>query len=179
MGFAIPVSGTIGAARKAAKLGYPSIAFSGKSGHHSSWHQDPVPASSSLYAALTAKFVNIMKAHDGPYMEPHTLVNVNYPHTHRHSDGKIVCTHVDDFDFILTASSKINSRIVHHRDVWTCGTTTLPRDEHLVDRKDGCYVSVTVMNHHLDNGNATQQAVVKEALRPLLKCLPDARSDEL
>ncbi|KAJ5583151.1 hypothetical protein N7535_001771 [Penicillium sp. DV-2018c] len=164
IGFAVYLSGTVGAATYAAQAGIPAIAFSGASGSQTSWNVSR-PHYSDVYADLATKLTNQIVAAGAPYLPNNTWLNVNFG-----ALSDTACTTADDFEFVL---SRIHVAIpfVTPDDVTTCDRSRLPT-EFEVMLTPGCHASVSVgMADTKGDANATTQGIVLRKLASLLTCL--------
>jgi 5'/3'-nucleotidase SurE len=164
----VPFSGTVGAAVEAVKRGVPAIAFSGKTGDPIAFDAPDQPAYPTIYAELALLLVSALTADSGPYLPENAWLNVNFPDVDV-DVGK--CTDVGEFQFIL---SRINPGLFSGEDVEVCGNGgRLPRERTVVDREDGCFVSVSVGDaEDKTTADRAAQEVVAERLRGFLGCLP-------
>ncbi|KAF2211342.1 hypothetical protein CERZMDRAFT_43394 [Cercospora zeae-maydis SCOH1-5] len=167
LGIVTRISGTVGAAVEAIKLGIPAIAFSGSSGRQTAWDVEDVEDYVRVYAALV---VNVTEALTGsgkrPFLPEGAWLNVNFPRV----DDE--CQAPEDFKFVL---SRIYPKapFVGKDDVETCGSRTLPVERKVVNTA-GCYVSISVGEENKTTAGPRAQAFVLERLRPFLSCLPSA-----
>ncbi|KAI9376108.1 survival protein sure-like phosphatase/nucleotidase [Aspergillus egyptiacus] len=165
LGIVIFFSGTVGAATYASgTAGIPAIAFSGASGPATAW-DEPVPASSTVYAELSRRIVDRIVEAGTPYLPEDVWLNVNFPAV----EG--ACSTADDFQFVL---SRIFPAVplLTPDDVRTCDSTRLPMERFVVGSDDGCFVSISVGRSDKSDADASLQAVVLEKLGDLLTCLP-------
>ena len=81
------------------------------------------------------------------------------------------CEDVGEWRYVLT---RINPGLVSGRDLETCGNGgRLPTERSVVDREDGCYVSVSVGDAgDKTTADAEKQADVLARLGGFLTCLP-------
>lgn len=159
-----------GAATEAAKEGYPATAFSGHTGSQKSYtelYSDPDSSTSEsawIYAALTVYYTETLLASGAsPLLPAGVIVNVNYPST----SG---CSDVSDYEWVFARNLAGSDT-----DYETCGSTTLPTEESVVDT-DGCYVSVSVLNATTKTDvDASLQGDVYTRLTGLpFSCLPSS-----
>ena len=166
LGLVTQISGTVGAATAAVKLGIPAIAFSGRTGKQTAWNA-PVETYMRVYADLSNTVSQALTNSGKPYLPSNIWLNVNFPTV---SEGK--CSSVSDFKFVL---SRLQTAVplVTPNDVETCENDGRLPTERSVIYADGCYasISVGVADTKLDAG-AKQQAVVLKKLRSILSCLP-------
>jgi len=158
------LSGTVGAACEAAKLGYPAIALSGSTGNQTAWNAPP-STYQGVYADLSLNITQTLLASVAPYLPPGIWLNVNFSPV-----GSDSCTSAGDFGFVL-------SRIYPNPfgwDVETCGNDGHLPTESTVMGTSGCWasVSVAVASTKLDAG-INDQAVVMSKLGGILTCLPN------
>ncbi|CCM04144.1 uncharacterized protein FIBRA_06306 [Fibroporia radiculosa] len=170
LGVVVQLSGTVGAASEAAKLGIPSAAFAGASGSHVSYttlESSPDALSSlaaALYSTLTTYFVEtLINGGPDPILPPTILLNVNYPSIDD-------CPEQSDYNWVL--SRNLWNPLA--TDVETCGSTTLPTESSVVGTS-GCYASVSVLNAltKMDVNSSAQAAVLTRLSALPLSCLPD------
>lgn len=161
---AVPFSGTVGAAVEAVRNhGIPALAFSGADSGALAWDTQPVPARSTVYAALAAELVDRVLAAGAPYLPDDVFLNVNFPSV---EDGE--CTDPAGFKWVL---SRINPGGLSDRDVETCGGDRLPTESDVVNA-DGCHVAVSVGDaSDKTTASADKQAGVLEKLGSFLTCL--------
>ncbi|QSZ32976.1 hypothetical protein DSL72_002560 [Monilinia vaccinii-corymbosi] len=157
------VSGTVGAAVEAVKLGIPAIAFSGAEGSQVAWNA-AVPAYSTIYADLSAKVVDALVASGAPYLPAGIWLNVNFPKT-------TGCKSPSEYSFVL---SRIYSPVVGFSsvDTETCNNGGRLPTETTVVGTEGCYASISVGGTNKRDASAADQAVVLSKLSHLLTCLP-------
>ena len=162
-GFTTQVSGTVGAATAASKVGIPAIAFSGTTGTQTAWNTAPEPYV-GIYAHLSLNVTTTLLASGTPYLPSDIWLNVNFPAV----AGS--CTQTTKFKFVL---SRINGAVplVTKDDVETCGSKRLPKEEDVV-KKSGCFASISVgkADTKLDAGKDAQATVLAK-LKPILSCL--------
>jgi hypothetical protein len=156
------VSGTVGAACEAAKLGIPAIAFSGE-GEQLGFDTPTLPYQ-QIYSDLALNLTETLIASGKPYLPRDIWINVNFPEV---GAAGAACSKTSDFKFVLTRVYPWFST-----DVETCGGASLP-DESSVFKAEGCHVSVSVSNawSKLDVDAATQK-VVLDKLSGILSCMP-------
>ncbi|KAL8805048.1 MAG: hypothetical protein Q9200_005577, partial [Gallowayella weberi] len=130
------ISGTVGAATAAAKLGIPAIAFSGTTGSQTAWTLRPVPQYVSTYADLSTNVTSTLIASGKPFLTANVWLNVNFP-----ASSAAACASARYFKFVL---SRINEAgLGAAADVRTCGETRLPTEKRVVGTS-GCFASVSV-----------------------------------
>ncbi len=160
--FAVPFSGTVGAAVEAVKQGVPAIAFSGRTGSQTAFNAT-TPLYSKIYADLATNLTTAVLESGTPYLPDGVFLNVNFP-----SVSATECNETSQFQFVF---SRIYAGILSDDDVETCGSTRLPTERDVVDA--GCFVSVSPGDaSDKTTANATSQAVVLSKLKALLGCLP-------
>ncbi|KXJ89966.1 survival protein sure-likephosphatase/nucleotidase-like protein [Microdochium bolleyi] len=157
-------SGTVGAAVYGAKdAGIPALAFSGKSEGVLAWNTSPVPLRSSFYAQIATKLTNAVIASGAPYLPQNVFLNVNLPAV----EGS--CTSLDNVKFVLT---RINIGLFSARDANHCGSTRLPSEFDVINRKGTCYVTISVGDaNDKSTASAAQQQVVIDKIGSLLSCI--------
>jgi 5'/3'-nucleotidase SurE len=161
-GGTVQISGTVGAATEAAKLGVPAIAFSGASGSQVAWNTK-TQTYQQVYADLSANVTDTLIKSGTPYLPKNIWLNVNYPTV----DDK-TCSKTSSFKFIL---SRINSGI--GGDVNTCGGTKLPSESTVIGTSGDCYASISVGNaDNKGDVDAATQKIVLDKLSGILSCLP-------
>jgi broad specificity polyphosphatase/5'/3'-nucleotidase SurE len=160
----VPFSGTVGAAVYAAKEArIPSIAFSSASEGTLAFNTLPVPARSTVNAALAAKLVAKIISSGKPYLPEDVWLNVNFPEVNAQCDSP------EKFKWVL---SRINPGWLSLPDTRTCGSTRLPTETDVSDT-EGCYISVSVGDaNDKTTAPAAKQAVVLSKLKDMLVCLP-------
>ncbi|KAH7028778.1 survival protein sure-likephosphatase/nucleotidase-like protein [Microdochium trichocladiopsis] len=156
-------SGTVGAAVYGAKnAGIPSIAFSGKSEGTLAWNTSPVPVRSTFYAQIGTKITNAVIASGVPYLPANIFLNVNFPEV---TDS---CNSLDDVTYVLT---RINIGLFSAPDALHCGTTRLPSEFDVINRK-GCYVTVSVGDaNDKTTASADKQKAVIDKIGSLFTCI--------
>lgn len=163
------ISGTVGAANEASKLGVPGLAFSGATGDQTAWNVEPVPSYSKIYGELATNVTQTLTNSGTPYLAKNIWLNVNFP------DVTSTCASASDFKFVL---SRINTATAATpSDVVTCGDGgRLPTETTVVDTA-GCYsaISVGIATTKMD-ADAKQQKVVLDKLSSILTCLPGESS---
>ena len=158
------------AAAAAVEMGVPAIAFSGGIVDGNPWNA-PVPMHSRVYAQLATKVTETLLNSGAPYLPEGTLLNVNFPDPYF---GK--CHNIHQFRFALTRSVKHYPWVGD--DVETCGKNVLPVDSDVVNRKDHCYVSISVVKaSDMHTAEAEQQADVIERLGSILECVGNDHND--
>ncbi|GAB7342402.1 hypothetical protein MBLNU457_g0616t1 [Dothideomycetes sp. NU457] len=188
IGLANKFSGTYGAALMADSMSIPAIAFSGRDGMQIPWDTDPRPHYVELYSDLAVKIIDTLVANPKPWVDEGSFIGVNFPAVGWTKDDKPpMCTKVEDFKFILTATAGVGIRWPwnHGKDVPTCGQTTLPKEQEALlngwmlslsgARTDGCWVTISVLDRKRDNASKDKQSTVKENLRSILSCLPGSK----
>jgi broad specificity polyphosphatase/5'/3'-nucleotidase SurE len=159
-GGTVQISGTVGAATEAAKLGVPAIAFSGSSGTQVAWNTE-TQTYQEVYADLSANVTDTLVKSGTPYLPQDIWLNVNYPKVD--SD---TCSKTSEFKFVL---SRINSGL--GGDVETCGGTTLPSESSVIGTS-GCYASISVADaNNKSDVDAATQKIVLDKLGSILSCL--------
>ncbi|KAL8806581.1 MAG: hypothetical protein Q9182_001228 [Xanthomendoza sp. 2 TL-2023] len=159
------ISGTVGAATAAAKLGIPALAFSGTTGSQIAWTVRPIPQYVSTYADLSTNVTSTLIASGKPFLPANIWLNVNFPAS---STG--TCASARDFKFVLSRINDAGSGT--GADVRTCGGTRLPTERKVVGTS-GCYVSISVGRADTKgDASATEQAVALRKLGGILRCLP-------
>ncbi|KAJ5129986.1 uncharacterized protein N7515_006025 [Penicillium bovifimosum] len=164
IGFAVYLSGTVGATVYAAQAGIPAIAFSGASGSQTAWNVSR-PHYSNVYADLATNLTNQLVAAGTPYLPNSIWLNVNFGAV---SDS--ACTKPEEFSFVL---SRIHVAIpfITPDDVTTCGRSRLPTEFEVL-LTPGCHASISVgMADTKGDANATTQGIVLKKLDSLLSCL--------
>lgn len=175
-GFAVPFSGTVGAATEAAKQSVPAVAFSGQSTESVSYTtldsdpDSPATKAALVYAELTTKFVKVLTtAGTYPIVPANSLINVNYPAL----DAAKNCTKASDVKFVM-ARTYPAIPVITGDDLETCGNNKrLPRDSDVVDSVHGCFASVSVLDATLiktDSDKNAQEAVWKSLLGLGMSC---------
>ena len=166
------ISGTVGAATEAAKLGIPAIAFSGGAGTQipffSSLEENPYAV---VYAFLSSKVTQTLldgaeKFKGQPILPNIIFLNVNFSFS-----NKTICASPDDFQFIFT---RINAATPGTGpDFDTCDNTgRLPTEDFVFSLPEGCFTTISVGNatDKLDV-DAANQEFVHERLNSILSCL--------
>ena len=90
------VSGTVGAATKAASMGIPAIAFSGSTGSQTAWNA-AVETYMKVYSDLSTNVTQVLTDSGKPYLPDNIWLNVNFPEV-----GDKECTSPSDFKFVLS-----------------------------------------------------------------------------
>lgn len=159
-GGTVLISGTVGAATEASKLGVPALAFSGATGSQVGW-TTATQTYQQVYADLSANVTNTLIKAGTPYLPQGIWFNVNYPSV---SGSK--CSTTGAFKFVLSRISAGTGN-----DTQTCGGTSLPTESAVIAA--GCYasISVAVADTKADADAATQK-VVLDKLGGFLSCLP-------
>ncbi|KAL8683940.1 MAG: hypothetical protein Q9186_000151 [Xanthomendoza sp. 1 TL-2023] len=160
------ISGTVGAATAAAKLGIPALAFSGTTGSQTAWTAAPIPQYVSTYATLSTNITSTLIAAGKPFLPANIWLNVNFP-----ASSATACASPSNFKFVL---SRINEAglLGTAADVRTCGGTRLPTERKVVGTS-GCFASVSVGRADTKgDASAADQAVVLRKLGAILSCLP-------
>ncbi|KAL8850931.1 MAG: hypothetical protein Q9221_004131 [Calogaya cf. arnoldii] len=159
------ISGTVGAATSAVKLGIPALAFSGTSGSQISYTTSPIPIYVNTYASLSTNITQKLIASGKPFLPSNIWLNINFP-----SSSSSSCAKPENFKFVL---SRINTASAGAApDVNTCGRDRLPTESRVVGTM-GCYVSVSVGRADTKgDASAREQAVVLGKLGGILGCLP-------
>ncbi|KAI8634009.1 sure-like protein [Xylariaceae sp. FL1651] len=158
----VPFSGTVGVAVYAShEAGIPALAFSGATEDRGSYAATPVPASSTLYAALATQLTAAVLAAGAPYLPADTYLNVNFP------EVAGACTDPAAFKWVLT---RVNPGLFSDSDVETCGTDRLPTESDVVGG-GGCFIAVSVGDStDKTTAPAAKQAVVLQKLGSMFTC---------
>lgn len=157
-----------GAACEGARLGVPSVAFSGASGSQVSYTTLETNVSSTstqsalIYSQLTTTFVQaLINGGSSPLLPTNIIVNVNYAAIDN-------CPSASDYKWVF--ARQLPS--ILPLDVETCGSSILPDEGSVVH--GGCYASVAVLSSAFKTDvDKDTQATVLQALHALpLTCLP-------
>lgn len=162
------LSGTVGAAITGMRAGIPSIAFS--SLLRKKWPgTDPQHPAPRLYAELATEFVTKLVSSGKPCLPKNTFLNINFPNISRQ------CSRAEDFHWVFTR--------MHYDFFWTdddaewCGNDRLPREGHVVDNNEHCYITVTLAHspngHRSTTAEAWQQEIFLEKMGWFLDCYQD------
>ncbi|KAK4209600.1 survival protein sure-like phosphatase/nucleotidase [Rhypophila decipiens] len=148
------ISGTVGAARYAAKRGIPAIGFSGSFGRHVGWNDPELGGKNSdalvvakTYAGLATSLVlQIIKAADsinGTYLPKGTLMNVNFPDATLSSTG---CNDTSKFKWVLAYTKLTNVTVAP--DVRQGNCSRIPTEGEVLskDNQKKCLISVSMVN---------------------------------
>lgn len=111
LGLTTQVSGTVGAATEAVKLGIPGIAFSGATGSETAWNAAP-DLYEEVYADLSTTITQAVVKSGTPYLPAGIWLNVNYP-----AVNSTTCSSTSDFKFVL---SRINDAVLFEADGKCC-----------------------------------------------------------
>ncbi|EJD47274.1 sure-like protein [Auricularia subglabra TFB-10046 SS5] len=165
-GDTVLISGTVGAATEANKLGFPAISFSGPSGRQESYTTVP-NGYSEVYAALAVRVVEALTTTPGPYLANGTAMNVNFPAVTSE------CNSVDKFRFVF--ARVFDAEDGAEDDVKTCGSSRLPTERAAL-AKGGCIGTVSVYNQDKADVDAEKQAFALNRLKGFLTCIDGSLS---
>ncbi|KIW04279.1 5'/3'-nucleotidase SurE, variant [Verruconis gallopava] len=160
-GATVLISGTVGAATEASKLGVPAIAFSGSTGSQVAWNT-ATQTYQQVYADLSTNVTDTLIKSGKPYLPDNIWLNVNFPKV-----DSSTCSSTSEFKFVL---SRIYPGL--GGDVETCGGTSLPSESSVIGAS-GCYASISVANADTKSDvDSSTQKVVLDKLSSILSCLP-------
>lgn len=160
-GATVLISGTVGAATEASKLGVPAIAFSGSSGSQVAWNT-ATQTYQQVYADLSTNVTETLIKSGKPYLPDNIWLNVNFPKV-----DDSTCSQTSEFSFVL---SRVNAGL--GGDVETCSGTSLPTESSVIGT-GGCYASISVADANTKGDvDAATQKIVLDKLSSILSCLP-------
>jgi hypothetical protein len=94
---------------------------------------------------------------DGAYLPEGCVLNINLQKAGPHSN----CRAAEDYHFVLSSVFGTN----HHSGIHHCNSDVLPGERSVLEFKDGCWASVTVMQaeHLIDASPAQKQFILDRA----------------
>lgn len=166
-------SGTLGAAAYGSKQGVPAIAISADDGNRHGYQDIRDDDSSEVYADATVRVLEqlLRVGEDGAYLPEGCVLNINLQKAGPHSN----CRAAEDYHFVLSSVFGTN----HHSGIHHCNSDVLPGEQSVLEFKNGCWASVTVMQaEHLIDASPAQKQFILDRAPHFFSCPDDTSQAE-